>query len=165
MNPIDTPVAEAVVEVEVNGRARDGVDLFATFGYTHARFDADTSSSGAPVGGNAIPNTPDYTASFGTQLSHALAPALRLYGRAEVVFYGAFKYDDLNLAGQEAYSLANFRGGVKGKLLFVEGWIRNAFDTHYVPVAFAYSPQLAPSGFIGESGRPRTFGLTAGVSF
>ena len=153
------------VEVEVNGRARDGVDLFATFGYTHARFDDGTTSSGAPVGGNTIPNTPDFTASFGTQLSHPLTPALRLYGRAEAVFYGAFKYDDLNLAGQEAYSLANFRGGVKGKLLFVEGWIRNAFDTHYVPVAFAYSPQLAPSGFIGESGRPRTFGLTAGVSF
>ena len=153
------------VEAEVNGRARDGVDLFATFGYTHARFDDGTKSSGVPVGGNKIPNTPDYTASFGTQLSHPMSSTVRLYGRAEVVFYGAFKYDDLNQAGQDAYSLANFRGGVRGKLLFVEGWIRNAFDTHYVPVAFAYSPQLAPSGFIGESGRPRTFGLTAGVSF
>ena len=29
----------------------------------------------------------------------------------------------------------------------------------------AYSPQLAPSGFIGEPGRPRTFGITAGVGF
>jgi iron complex outermembrane receptor protein len=152
-------------EAEVNGRARDGVDLFATFGYTHARFDEGTTSSGAPVGGNRIPNTPDYSASFGTQLSHTLTPMVRLYGRAEVVFYGAFKYDDLNQAGQDAYSLANFRGGARGKLLFVEGWIRNAFDTHYIPVAFAYSPQLAPSGFIGEMGRPRTFGLTAGVTF
>jgi len=157
------------IEAEVNGRARDGVDLFASFGYTHARFDAGTDvgspGNSVPVGGNAIPNTPDYTASFGTQLSHPVTSALRAYGRAELVLYGAFKYDDLNSAGQDAYSLANFRGGVKGKLLFVEGWIRNAFDTHYVPVAFAYSPQLAPSGFIGESGRPRTFGLTAGVSF
>ena len=41
---------------------------------------------------------------------------------------------------------------------------RNAFDSKYVPVAFAYG-QLAQSGFIGESGRPRTFGITAGVSF
>jgi hypothetical protein len=31
-------------------------------------------------------------------------------------------------------------------------------------VAFAYGP-LAPSGFIGEMGRPRTFGLNAGVTF
>jgi len=56
------------------------------------------------------------------------------------------------------------RGGARGRFLFAEAWIRNAFDTKYVPVAFAYGP-LAPSGFIGESGRPRTFGLTAGVSF
>jgi iron complex outermembrane receptor protein len=70
----------------------------------------------------------------------------------------------LNLAGQDGYSLVNMRGGARGSRLFVEGWIRNAFDTHYIPVAFAYG-QLAPSGFVGESGRPRTFGVTAGVTF
>jgi hypothetical protein len=32
-----------------------------------------------------------------------------------------------------------------------------------VPVAFAFPG--APSGFLGESGRPRTFGVTAGVRF
>jgi outer membrane receptor protein involved in Fe transport len=68
------------------------------------------------------------------------------------------------MAGQDAYSLANFRGGARGRYLFAEAWIKNAFDTHYVPVAFAYG-QLAPSGFIGEMGRPRTFGVNAGVSF
>jgi iron complex outermembrane receptor protein len=152
------------VEVEVNGRAREGVDLFATMGYTHARFGAGTTSSGVSVADNTIPNTPDYTASFGAQLSRALTPAVSLYGRGEAVFYGGFKYDDMNLAGQDAYSLANFRAGARGRRLFAEAWIRNAFDTHYVPVAFAYG-QLAPSGFVGESGRPRTFGITAGVSF
>ena len=152
------------VEVEVHGIAREGVDLFATFGYTHARFGAGTTSSGVSVADNKIPNSPDYTASFGAQLSRALTSAITLYGGGEAVFYGGFKYDDLNRAGQDAYSLANFRGGARGGRLFAEGWIRNAFDTHYVPVAFAYG-QLAPSGFIGESGRPRTFGITAGVSF
>ncbi len=42
--------------------------------------------------------------------------------------------------------------------------MRNAFDARYVPVAFPY-PGLAPSGFIGESGAPRTFGVRAGVTF
>jgi iron complex outermembrane receptor protein len=153
------------VEFELNGRAREGVDLFASFGYTRARFGADTISSGVPVSDNTVPNTPEYTASFGAHLSRALTPAIRVYGRAEAVFYGAFKYDDLNLAEQEAYSLTNLRFGARGRRLFVEGWVRNAFDTRYVPVAFPYAQQLAPSGFIGESGRPRTFGLTAGVSF
>jgi hypothetical protein len=81
-----------------------------------------------------------------------------------VTLYGAFKYDDLNTEGQEAYALTNFRGGARGRYLFVEGWIRNAFDTRYIPVAFAYGP-LAPSGFIGEMGRPRTFGVSIGTTF
>jgi hypothetical protein len=42
--------------------------------------------------------------------------------------------------------------------------VKNAFDTHYVPIAFAYG-NLAPSGFIGELGRPRTFGISGGITF
>ena len=152
------------VEFELNGRAADLCTGFATFGVTHARFGAGTTSSGLDVSDKKIPNTPDYTASFGADLSHPVTSAIRLYGRAEMVFYGAFKYDDANLAGQEAYSLANFRFGARGTRVFAEAWVRNAFDTTYIPVAFAYG-QLAPSGFIGESGRPRTFGITAGVTF
>lgn len=152
------------VELEVNARMRPGVDLFGGVGYTKTRFKDNSISSGLPVGGNTIPNTPDYTASLGIQLSHSLTSAASLYGRAEATFSGAFEYDDLNTARQDAYSLANFRAGVRGRVLFVEGWIRNAFDTKYIPVAFAYGG-LAPSGFIGEMGRPRTFGLSAGVGF
>ena len=152
------------VEFEMNGRAHQGVNMFASLGYTRARFGAGTTSSGADVSGKRIPNTPDYTTTIGTQLSRALTPGVRLYGHAEAVFYGAFKYDDANLAGQSAYSLANFRAGARGRLVFAEAWVRNAFDTKYIPVAFAYG-QLAPSGFVGESGRPRTFGITAGVTF
>ena len=149
-------------EVEVNARAHTGLDLFGSFGYTNARFGSNTSSDGADVSDNVIPNTPDYTATFGAHLSRAVTSAATVYGHGEVVFYGAFKYDDANLAGQEAYSLANLRAGVEGKYLFAEGWIRNAFDTAYVPVAFAFPSQ---SGFLGESGRPRTFGITAGIRF
>ena len=152
------------VEFEVNARVHPSVDVFTSVGYTHARFGSGSISSGVPVGGNTIPNTPDYTWTVGTQLSHPVRPGISVYGRAEATFYGAFKYDDMNLAGQDAYSLASFRGGARGRYLFAEAWIKNAFDTRYIPVAFAYG-QLAPSGFIGEMGRPRTFGVNAGVSF
>lgn len=152
-------------EFELNARASGDASVFATFGVTRARFGAGTTSSGQDVSDKKIPNTPDYTAAFGTDLSHRLSSAIRLYGRAEVVFYGAFKYDDTNLAGQDAYSIANFRFGARGARVFAEAWLRNAFDTKYIPVAFQYDPRLAPSGFIGESGRPRTFGMTAGVTF
>jgi iron complex outermembrane receptor protein len=152
------------VEFELNARAHAKVDVFGTLGYTRARFGDGTTSSGADVSGNDIPNTPEYTASLGAQVNHALTTAVAVYGRGEVGFSGAFRYDDLNREGQDAFSLANFRAGVRGRYVFGEVWVRNAFDTRYIPVAFAYG-QLAPSGFIGEMGAPRTFGVSGGVTF
>lgn len=153
------------VEFDLRTRVQPGIDLFSAVGYTDARFKDGSISSGVNVGGKEIPNTPDYTATFGAQLSHALRPGVDVYGRAEMTFYGAFKYDDLNMAEQRAYSLANVRAGLRSRSVFAEGWVRNAFDTRYIPVAFAYDPRLAPSGFLGESGAPRTFGISAGVRF
>jgi iron complex outermembrane recepter protein len=152
------------LEFEVQARAHAGVDVFGSLGYTRARFSAGSVSSGVPVAGNDIPNTPDVTATVGVQLSRTLARGASAYGRADVTMNGGFSYDDLNTARQDAYSLANVRAGVRGRFLFVEAWVRNALDARYVPVAFAYG-QLAPSGFIGEMGRPRTFGITSGVTF
>jgi iron complex outermembrane receptor protein len=153
------------VELDLNARVQPGIDVFAAFGYTDATFKPGSISSGVSVGGNEIPNTPDYTATFGTQFSRAVRADATVYGRVDVTFYGAFEYDDLNRAGQDSYSLTNFRGGLQRGRLYAEGWIRNAFDTHYVPVAFAFDPQLARSGFLGESGAPRTYGLNVGVRF
>ena len=152
------------VEVELSARPHPSIDLFGTLGYTRARFKDGSLSIGGDVSGNKLPNTPDYTATIGTQVSRVVRPAATIYGRAEVTFYGAFDYDDANTEGQEAYSLANFRAGLRGKYLFVETWVRNAFDTRYIPIAFLY-PGFAPSGFVGESGKPRTFGVTGGVTF
>jgi iron complex outermembrane receptor protein len=152
------------VELELMARPMSGVDVFSSFGYNHARFGDNTTSSGLDVSGNVVPFTPDYTFAIGAQVTRDLTSRLALYGRGELTASGAFHYDDANSASQEAYSLANFRAGVRSGFVFAEAWVRNAFDTRYVPVAFAY-PGLAPSGFVGEPGRPRTFGVSAGVSF
>jgi iron complex outermembrane recepter protein len=153
------------VELELNARVDQGIDLFGALGYTSARFSDGSVSSGENVAGNRIPNTPRYTATVGTQVSRVFRPGATLYGRAEVNVNGGFKYDDLNREEQDAYSLTNARAGVRGRYLFGEAWIRNAFDTRYVPVAFTFDRSLAPSGFLGESGAPRTVGVTLGVTF
>jgi iron complex outermembrane receptor protein len=152
------------VELELNARLHTGVDVYGALGYTQAEFTSGSVSSGVGVGGNAVPNTPDYTGTIGVAFTQAMSPMVELYGRGEATFFGAFEYDDLNSARQDAYSLAQFRVGARGRHLFVEAWVRNAFDTRYVPVAFAYGA-LAPSGFLGEMGRPRTFGVSSGVTF
>ena len=138
--------------------------MFGGVGYTRAKFGDGSVSRGVPVEGKLIPNTPEYTATIGAEVSRPAGSGASMFGRVEAVFYGSFQYDPSNTAGQEAYSLTNLRAGVRGGRLLVEGWVRNAFDTRYVPIAFPYEA-FAPSGFIGEPGRPRTFGITAGVSF
>ncbi len=152
------------LELELTARARPNVDVFGSFGYTRARFDDGTMSSGADVSGNRLPIAPEYTFNIGAQFSQALTNTLSLYGRGELTAYGSFHYDDLNREQQDAYSLANFRAGVRRGLVFGEFWIKNAFDTKYVPLAFPYLG-FAPSGFIGEAGRPRTFGVSGGIAF
>jgi iron complex outermembrane receptor protein len=154
--------SSAGVELELSARAHERVDLFGALGYNRTRFGEGSTSSGVDVAGNTMPFTPEYTATIGAQLSQMIRPSATIYGRAEVVAYGAFQYDDLNTAGQDAYTLTNLRGGVKGRNLLVEAWVKNAFDTRYIPVAFAFGG-FAPSGFVGETGRPRTFGVSVGV--
>jgi iron complex outermembrane receptor protein len=151
-------------ELELTARVLPALDLFGAFGYTYARFGEGSVSSGIDVEDNELPNTPEYTATLGAQFSRELRDAVTVYARGEAVVYGAYHYDDANSAGQDGYSLVNIRAGMRGKVLFGEAWMRNAFDTRYIPVAFAYGA-LAPSGFVGESGRPRTFGVSVGVAF
>jgi iron complex outermembrane receptor protein len=152
------------IEMELMARAANGVDVFGGLGYTRARFSDGSVSKDADVSDNKIPFTPDYTASLGIQVSRTVRQNVLAFGRAEAVRRGSFRYDDANVEGQEAYTLVNARVGVEIRKVSVEGWIRNAFDTRYIPTAFEY-PGLAPSGFIAEMGAPRTYGISIGIRF
>lgn len=158
------------VELELNARPVQWLDLFAGAGYVDAEYDdGATDGAGNAIGGRRLQYTPDYTINAGAQVHFPVAETLQVYARAEIIAYGDFAYEPRNLQEQEAYNLANFRAGVRGKHWFAEGWIRNAFDTEYIPQALAYSPGfLTPagsSGFVGESGAPLTFGLKIGANF
>jgi iron complex outermembrane receptor protein len=151
-------------EIEVTARAAAGIDVFGSFGHTKATFASGSISSGLDVSDKDVPFTPEYSLSGGIQFSRDIRTNARATGRAEFVRTGGFQYDDANTAGQDAYSLVNLRAGVQVRRVSVDGWIKNAFDTRYIPTAFSY-PGLAPSGFVGETGRPRTFGVSVGVRF
>jgi len=152
------------LEFDIAARPRSDIDLFAAFGFTSARFSDDSTANGVDVTDNWVPYTPDYTATLGGQWNRAITSTVNGFARAEVVFTGSFEYDEGNTEGQSAYSLVNVRAGARHKRLFGELWLRNAFDTRYIPIAIPY-PGFAPSGFIGENGRPRTFGISIGTSF
>jgi iron complex outermembrane receptor protein len=151
------------VEFELAARAAPGVDVFAAFGYTHARFGAGSVSGPLDLEGNRLPNTPDTTVSVGGQYSRAIGSATA-FGRVELMRSGSFRYDDANTLGQDAYTLVNVRGGYTARRWLAEVFVRNALDAGYIPFAFPY-PGFAPSGFVGESGAPRTVGASIGVRF
>jgi iron complex outermembrane receptor protein len=153
------------VEFELQYRPLAGWDFFGSVGFADAEFDAGSTENDVEIGGHRLPFAPRFTGNIGTQFAWKAGRTTTLYARAEVTIYGDFEYDASNLAGQETYSLANFRAGLRRAHWFFEGWINNAFDTTYVPLAFPYSTAFAPSGYVGENGAPVTFGVRAGGSF
>ena len=154
----------AGVELELSARPVAGVDVFSTFGITRAHFGDGTTATGVDVSDNELPFTPDFTFSLGAHVTRDVTSRITAYGGGELMASGAFFYDEANSASQETYALVNLRAGIRSGLVFGELWIRNAFDEQYVPVALAY-PGRTPSGFLGEPGRPRTFGVGVGVRF
>ena len=119
---------------------------------------------------NEIPNTPDYTA---TLRRRAVARRSRRASGSTAAPRSCSTARSSTTRrtsqGQDAYSLANFRVGVRGKRLFVEAWIRNAFDTKYIPVAFAYRAARAvrvrrrtwPAAHVRRHGRCQVLSLEA----
>jgi iron complex outermembrane receptor protein len=152
-------------EFETKYRPMPGWDLFGSAGYTDARFQSDAVYLDAPAGGHKLPSAPVFTGNMGTQVSWSPCHAVTLYARAQVSVYGDFSYDASNTAGQSTYSIANFRAGARGGHWFAEGWVNNAFDTAYVPIAFDLLPLPGATGYVGENGAPLTFGFRAGINF
>lgn len=159
------------VELEASARPLGWLDVFASFATMDAEFLSGSSAYNANlgadqnVGGNELPFAPDFTASGGAELRWTASPAITLYWRGQVTAYGEFQYDAANGASQPAYAIADFRAGARSKHWFAEMWVANAFDEDYVPIAIPYAQLGAPSGYIGESGAPLTFGGRFGVSF
>jgi iron complex outermembrane receptor protein len=78
-----------------------------------------------------------------------------------MVAYSSYYYNAVNTESQDAYSLVNFRAGVHGEGWKAEAWVKNAFDTEYIPIALEYGA----GRIVGESGAPRTFGIRVWMDF
>jgi iron complex outermembrane recepter protein len=150
-------------EIEVTAKPVDEVKVFGGIGVMDTEFKRFTDQYGQDDSGQNLPFAPDWTANVGSQLEMDLCEDVQLFARAEYFYVGTFYYDAGNRAG-ENYDLANFRVGCGGKHWRADLWLNNAFDEHYVPVAFQPSP-ADPSLFVGESAAPRTYGFTIRLTF
>ncbi|HET6248391.1 MAG TPA: TonB-dependent receptor [Tepidisphaeraceae bacterium] len=161
-------------ELEFNLQATDALNIFGGGGLTQANFGGGSRSSGANVGGHDLPYAPDFTYNAGVQYTFKLPHDMKAYARAEIFGVGRYFYDASNAVAQSNYQIADFRLGVSGQFAAtstrnatwrLEGWIKNAFDQHYYPVAFPFSAAPGAAGYVGETGDPLTMGVTLGFDY
>ena len=153
------------VELDVTARPHPSIDVFATFGYTNARFGDGTRALGNGVVDKKIPFTPDYTAVVGTQISRAINSAISVFGRAEAAFYGALQVRRAQHRGAGRLLARQFpRRRARRSMSSAKCGSETRSTRSYVPIALPLFG-FAPSGFVGEMGRPRTFGVSAGLTF
>jgi len=152
------------LEMEITGRPLENLELFGGIAYMQSQFDTSLPASGI-TRGNDLPFAPEFTWNVGAEYSFKLCKEAKPFARIEEVGTGRYFYDATNGANQSAYGMTNIRLGVRGHHWSFEGYVDNAFEAHTVPLAFPYNPGFAPSGYIGENGIPRLYGVTLRLDF
>jgi iron complex outermembrane receptor protein len=159
------------LETELTARPVEPWEIFTGLSLGHARFEEYIQPSGASAAGHALPFAPVATWNAGTQYTLHLNRDLYAYARGEFLLVSEYNYDASAAQAQDLYTLTNFRVGLGGRFdalggavnWRLEGYVDNAFDTVYVPLAFPFA--LAPSGYVGENGAPRTYGVRLSLGF
>jgi iron complex outermembrane recepter protein len=141
------------------------VSVFANAGWQDAEFLSGARASATALDGNSLPYAPDYTTSFGTQITVPLRKGLEAYARADVQTMGSFNHDAQNQFTEEAYTLANFRLGVRDKNWFAEAYVNNAFGSEYNNLVIPATLAVPGAQPLAENGTPTTFGVRVGVKF
>lgn len=150
-------------EIELGVQPLTGLSLFGGLGLLSTELDSGSTASGMDVSGNNLPFAPHLTWHAGTQYSQTFRNQFVGFIRMEGVGTARYYYDAVNGASQPSYALANFRAGIGSTHWRIETWVNNLFDKDYIPLAFAYP--LAQSGYVGESGAPRTVGVSLSLPF
>ncbi len=95
-----------------------------------------------------------------------LGPHGRAFLRSDVVGASRYYYDASNSESQSSYVLINLRLGLKTGPWRAECWVRNLFDRETVPLAIPYGQDAQGNmAYIGESGAPRTMGISLARTF
>ncbi|GFE67439.1 similar to TonB-dependent receptor [Chroococcus sp. FPU101] len=145
------------VELEVNAKIIQGLDVFAGFGYTNARFTQYTNPfTGENFNGNKLTYAPDFTFNFGVQYRHPIG----IFARVDLQGIGTYYFDDANRLKQDPFTLVNTRIGYEWQQGGFYLYANNLFQTEYITTAF--------SGFFADLasyGDRRTFGFQVRLDF
>lgn len=149
-------------EVELSAKAISGLDVFANFGYTHARYadlnietsNEDYSKDNVQLKGNRPVFTPDWTGALGANYSHFLGEAkdqkvvFGVYGK----YFGHQYFDLNNTVDQKAYGLLNANLTYETEGYSLSLWGKNLTNNTYIDYAYDFGAV--------HLGNPMTYGVT-----
>lgn len=146
------------VELEVQARPMQGLDLYAGFGYVESKFDdwqaLQNDMSVYDFDGNYLPNAPRYTYNLGASYRHQTG----FFARVDLLGTGSFYGEPKNDLKQESYEIVNLRLGYETGNWGVAFWSKNLFDEEYVTALYDVSANGL--GELVQDGEPRLIGVT-----
>lgn len=167
------------VEVDFAVRPVERLNAYVNFAWTDATYvdfpnaplpvERSGGGAGSPqfvdASGGRLPGVSEYALSYGAEYR---LPAGS--GEAYAGIDGSFRSDfsssptPSRVLNVEGYVLTNLRAGYRARGGWeVFGWVRNAFDTEYFD--FLTAAPGSTGLIVGQLGDPRTYGLTASISF
>lgn len=153
------------IELELQTRPVNGLDLIAGFGYTDTEVDDWVATEFNMVTSqfeqydytdNDLPNAPQYTYNLGVQYRHQNG----FFGRADLLGIGDFYFDAKNKLKENAYQIVNLRMGYEGERFDIIFWCKNMFDEEFETVKMDWG-----GNELGQDGEPRMFGVTITCRF
>lgn len=154
------------VEIELNARPLDGLDINLSGSYQHARLTEDFPS-GAVLGlkGDRIPNVPKFQFGAGAEYSWAIGGDLTASMRGDLSYRGStdtlFRTGDAYNVHLDSYALIDLQAGVSTDQWRVVAYVKNLTDK-LAQIDAINSVQDPLAYFVA---RPRTLGVRASVNF
>ncbi len=147
------------VELSLNARPADLLNLQFTYGYTEAKF-REYLYGDADYSGNYIPYVPQQTLMLGGDYTWNLSARYvdRLIFSAQYTATGRHYWNDSNDVRQGFYGILNGKLSAVKRNLTVDLWIKNAASKEYMAYFFQTSGK-----YFAQKGKPLTFGTT--ISF
>ncbi|MEM0980346.1 MAG: TonB-dependent receptor [Cyanobacteria bacterium P01_H01_bin.58] len=145
------------VEAELSATPLPGLDLTAGFGYIDNQFTSYTNPlTGEAFDGNRLPYAPN--------INYNLAAQYRspggFFGRAELIGFGTYFFEESNQFQQDPFALVNARIGYEWEDYGVYVFANNLFDTEYLAQAFSFFGSR-----IDSYGDRRTVGVQVRAKF
>jgi len=142
------------LELELNARATDWLDLYASYGYTDGKI---TGMQDPTVIGNRPPLLTQDTVNAGFQVHEPLGGGVNGVLRLDYHMIGRTWWDPYDLTSRDPISLVDLRAGIEADRWSVTAWSKNLTNK-------IYNAEFSTGGFLWRA-PPRRYGVDFAYKF